>query len=129
MFNMLLLIWIGAWAVVLAFSSVYSMISESVSSRRTEIAIKAALGAQRRRTVRSIVSRTVGYAAIGQAAGLLLVAVFGPLRSDLFFEVSVRDPVLLATVGTFLFAVSAAAAFLPAWIAASAEPRVSLGSG
>ncbi len=127
-FNMLLLIWFGAWAIVLSFSGVYSMISESVSSRRAEIAIKAALGAQRSRTVRNIVSRTVGCAAIGQVAGLVLVAVVGPLGSDLFFEVSVRDPVLLASVGAFLFVVSVGAAYLPAWIASGAEPRVSLGA-
>ena len=128
-FNMLLLVWFGAWAVVLAFSGIYSMISESVSSRRAEIAIKTALGAQRHRTVRNIISRTVRFAVIGQVAGLLLVAAFGPLGSDLFFEVSVRDPVVLATVGTFLFLVSVVAAFLPAWIAAGTEPQVSLGAG
>ena len=69
------------------------------------------------------------FAVIGQVAGLLLVAAFGPLGSDLFFEVSVRDPVVLATVGTFLFLVSVVAAFLPAWIAAGTEPQVSLGAG
>lgn len=128
-FNMLLLLWFGVWAVVLAFSGIYSVISETVSARRTELAIKTALGAQKRRTVRDTVSTTVGYAVLGQVAGLLLVAAFGPLSSDLFYGVSARDPILLTAMGAFLFVTSVAAAFLPAWIAAGAEPQISLGAG
>ena len=60
-FNMILLLWFGVCAAILAASGVYSVIAESMAARENEIAIKTALGAQRPRLAREMVSGTLGF--------------------------------------------------------------------
>ncbi len=114
-FNVVLLLWFGACAMILAVTAVYSVIAETVAARRTEVAIKSALGAQRSRVVRDLVVRTVRFAFLGVAVGMAAVSVIGALSPDVFRGTSARDPVLLVSVAAFLFVVSLAAAIWPAW--------------
>ena len=114
-FNMILLLWFGACAVILAITAVYSVITETMAARETEIAIKTALGAQRHRVVRDMVSRTVRFAGLGLALGTSAVAGLGTLGAELLRGTSARDPVVLSSVAVFLFLVSLSAAFWPAW--------------
>src|SRR6202030_4047310 len=46
-FNMILLLWFGICAAILAATGVYSVIAEMMVERRTEIAIKMALGCKK----------------------------------------------------------------------------------
>ncbi|MEO8661713.1 MAG: ADOP family duplicated permease [Bryobacteraceae bacterium] len=117
-FNMILLLWFAICAAILAATGVFSVIAESMAAREREIAIRTALGAQRPRLVRQMVARTLGFVVIGEAFGLCAATILGTLASDLLYTVSPRDPVILATVGAFLFVVSSLAAFAPAWSAA-----------
>ena len=114
-FNVILLLWFGTCAVILAVTAVYSVIAETVAVRRTEVAIKSALGAQRSRVVRDLVVRTVRFAFLGVAVGMAAVSVIGAVSPDVFRGTSARDPVLLVSVAAFLFVVSLAAAIWPAW--------------
>jgi putative ABC transport system permease protein len=125
-FNMILLLWFGVCAAVLAATGVYSVIAESVAAREREVAIKTALGAGRPRLVREIVSGTLALVLTGEVLGVCCTALFGHAASDLLYGVSPHDPVMLGLVGSFLFLVSLLAAFWPAWIAASGDPRVAL---
>src|SRR5258708_34116153 len=72
-FNMILLLWFGACAVILAAMGVYSVIAEGVAVRRREIAIKTVLGARKLRLVRDIVARAVLFVLAGEAVGLFCV--------------------------------------------------------
>jgi predicted permease len=119
-FNMILLLWFGVCAAILAASGVYSIIAESMAARETEIAIKTALGAQRPLLAREMVSGTLGFVVAGEALGALAIFVFGNRGSELFYGVSPRDPWILSSVAAFLFVVSLAAAAWPAWSAAGA---------
>lgn len=127
-FNMILLLWFGACAVVLAVTAVYSVTAETVAARRAEIAIKAALGGQRHRLVRDMVVRTVQFAGLGLALGTSAVAAFGTLGSDVLHGTSPRDPIVLTSVVAFLFLVSLGAAFWPAWHATQDNRATSLGA-
>ena len=125
-FNMILLLWFGACAVFFAVTAVYSVIAESTAARRTEIAIKSALGTQHHRVVRDMVARTVRFAGFGLALGTSAVAALGTLGSDVLHGTSARDPIILTAVASFLFLVSWAAAFRPAWYATRDDHATSL---
>jgi predicted permease len=125
-FNMILLLWFGVCAALLAASGVYSVITESMAAREHEIAIKSALGAQRARLVREMVSAPLAFVLAGEALGALMVYVFGKLGSELLYGVSARDPWLLGWVVAFLFLVSMGAALWPAWAAAGSDPKSAL---
>lgn len=125
-FNVILLLWFGACAVILAVTAVYSVIAETMAARRTEVAIKSALGAQRNRVVRDLVVRTVRFAVFGLAVGTAAVSVFGKLSPDVFRGTSARDPIVLISVAAFLFAVSLGAAVWPAWHATRDNRRTLL---
>jgi hypothetical protein len=117
---MILLLWFGVCAAILAASGVYSIIAESMAARENEIAIKTALGAQRFRLAREMVSGTLGFVFAGEALGAVAIFAFGNRGSELFYGVSPRDPWILSSVAAFLFVVSLAAAVWPAWSAAGA---------
>ena len=125
-FNVILLLWFGACAVILAVTAVYSVIAETMAARRTEVAIKSALGAQRNRVVRDLVVRTVRFAVLGLAVGTAAVSVFGTLSPDVFRGASARDPIVLISVAAFLFVVSLGAAVWPAWHATRDSRRTLL---
>jgi predicted permease len=125
-FNMILLLWFGVCAVILAATGVYSVIAEGVAVRRREIAIKTVLGARKPRLVREIVFRALGFVLAGEAVGLGCSAGFSRLASNLLYGVSPRDPWTLGSVLAFLFAVSLGAAIGPAWLAAGRDPNAAL---
>lgn len=125
-FNMILLIWFGVCAVILAAMGVYSVIAEGVTARRREIAIKTVLGARKPRLVRDMVYRALVFVVAGEMAGVGCVVLFGNLASELLYGVSSRDPKILGAVAGFLFVASLLAALCPAWIAAGRNPNVSL---
>ena len=120
-FNMILLLWFGACAATLAAGGVYSVIAEMIADREREITIKSALGAQRIRLAREMVSGTLAFVLIGEAAGALGVLVVTKSAAELFYGVSARDPIVVASVAAFLFAVALAASVWPAWRAASLD--------
>lgn len=125
-FNMILLLWFGVCAALLAASGVYSVVTETMAARKHEVAIKTALGAQRARLVREMVSGPLAFVFAGEALGALLVYAFGKLGSELLYGVSARDPWILVLVVAFLFVVSVGAALWPAWTSASSDPKSSL---
>jgi hypothetical protein len=125
-FNMTLLVWFGICAAILAASGVYSVVGETMASREREVAIRSALGAQRGRLVREMVSRTIGFVLLGELAGIGVVIGLGKVESGVLYGVSARDPRLCAAILAFLFVTSVAAAFWPAWSMAGKDLRATL---
>jgi putative ABC transport system permease protein len=125
-FNMVLLLWFGVCAALLAACGVWSVISETMAAREHEIAIKTALGAQRMRLVSEMVWSTLLFVLAGEAVGALLAFALGQVGAELLYGVSARDPWLLSSVVAFLFLVSLLAALWPAWSAAGCDPKASL---
>ena len=125
-FNMILLVWFGVCAVILAALGVYSVIAEGVASRRREIAIKTVLGARKPRLMREIVYRSLGFVLVGEVVGLCSIALLGNFGAELLYGVSPRDPRILGVVAGFFFVVSLVAALGPAWVAAGRNPNASL---
>jgi putative ABC transport system permease protein len=125
-FNLILLLWFGVCAAILASSGIYSVIAETMTARQREIAVRIALGAGKRRLVRDMLSGTMFLVVSGECVGAFAIALLMGADSTLLYGVSARDPRVLGLVAGFLFVVSFGAAFWPAWNAAGRDPQASL---
>lgn len=122
-FNMLLLLTFGAGALLLAAAGVYSVMTESVSVRKREIAIRIALGADPHGLIGNLVNTTLRCVLLGELVGLVFVAASGRYLSDLLYGVTPGDVRVLGSVLIFLLAVATIAASIPAWIATRQNPQ------
>ena len=106
----------------LTLVGIFGVISLSVASRRREIAIRAAVGAQRR-DIRWLVfaegfKLIAGGVVVGIVAALLLS---GALRSFLF-EIEPTDPLMLAGAAVLFTSVGLLACWVPTRRAADVDP-------
>jgi putative ABC transport system permease protein len=116
---------IAAFAVVallLAGIGVYGVIAYSVSQREFEIGLRLALGATPRAVVRQILGEGLRTAMIGAAVGLVAALGTTRLLRAMFVEVSITDPLTLASVTALLVVVAMAASWLPALRASTVDP-------
>jgi putative ABC transport system permease protein len=125
-FAMQLLVGFSIVGSVLTLVGIYGVLALSVASRRREIAIRAAVGAERRH-IRNLVLAEgfrliAGGVVLGTGAALILSRV---LRSFLF-GVGVTDPVTFTGVGLLFVVVALLACWLPARRAAVVDPAEAL---
>ena len=125
-FAMTLLIVFGLGALLLAGAGVYSVVSEGVSTRKRELAIRTALGANRPNLIRAIIGGTIRVVLLGEVAGFLAAVAVGREMSDMLYEVRPADPKILGATLLFLLAVSVLAALIPARRAIRQEARTVL---
>jgi putative ABC transport system permease protein len=93
-FYAILLSLITATGLALAAVGLYAMLSWSVGSRRRELGLRAALGADRPRLALTIVRQAVPVLIVGVAAGALLGSWSTRLVRTLLYEVQPADPKL-----------------------------------
>jgi predicted permease len=112
----------GAIALLLAAVGVYGLMAFEVNQRLREMAIRVALGAERRQLIRKVVGDGVGIAIAGLAVGVLIaLATVGVLRS-LIFGVTPYDVTTLVAAVVTLGAVATLACVPPALRASKADP-------
>jgi len=112
----------GVIALLLAAVGVYGLMSFEVNQRLREMAIRVALGAERRQVVRHVVGDGVGIAAVGLAAGVLLALGSVEILRSLIFGVTPYDVTTIATAVAMLGAVATFACVFPALRASKADP-------
>jgi predicted permease len=127
-FETLVLLSLGASALLLAMLGIYGVLSYSVVTRKQEIGVRMALGSTRAR----IYALTFAEAGTPVFAGVIIGLAASLLASraiqSLLYETQALDPLVILIV-TVLFLLSAAsAAFLPARRAASVDPMEALRS-
>jgi putative ABC transport system permease protein len=127
-FSLILVSAFAGLALLLAAIGAYGVISYSVAERTREIGVRMALGATRSRIVSMVVGQGFTFALVGTAIGLAGAFALTRLISTLLFEVSPTDPVILALVAGFLFAVSLLASYIPARRATRVDPMRALRS-
>ncbi|HEX8724277.1 MAG TPA: FtsX-like permease family protein, partial [Gemmatimonadaceae bacterium] len=118
----LLIAMFGVLALVLTALGVYAVVSYSVTRRRRELGIRAALGASRRELI-GLVSRQMGWvAAVGLAAGLAAAWASSRVMQSLLFGVTPHDPATFVLAPLALFVPAALATLIPARRASRANP-------
>ena len=113
-------------AMLLAAVGVYGVVTYQVVERNREIGIRMALGADRRRVVRRVVTGSMMGVGSGVALGLGLALALTRWLDSLLFEVSATDPTVFLRGTLVLLAVALLASALPARRASRVEPAVAL---
>jgi putative ABC transport system permease protein len=125
-FNTAVIAAFAGGAVLLAVLGIYSVIAFSVELRVREIAIRMALGSQRKGIVRLILRSALRLAAIGCVAGVLGALAVSRLMGSLLFQVNPFDPLVLGLAGIAILFLVLTASVLPAIQAASINPTKAL---
>jgi predicted permease len=118
----------AAAALVLAAIGVYGVLSYSVSQRTRELAVRSALGADRRRLLLMVVGEGLTVTAAGAAAGLVASALLTRLMTSVLFGVAPLDLVSFATAPLALLPVVVLACLIPAMAASRASAATALRS-
>jgi putative ABC transport system permease protein len=116
----------AATALLLAALGIYGTISFLVNEQSREIAIRLALGAQRRNILRMVLRQGLGLAAAGAGIGLVGALIVSRLMAGLLFGVSPTDLPTFAGVTIVLTAVAIAASYIPALRAMRLDPITTL---
>ncbi|MGB6690653.1 MAG: ABC transporter permease [Terracidiphilus sp.] len=116
----------GALAALLAMVGLYGIMTYSVARRKTEIGIRMALGATRRRILAMILRDALTLLGIGLAAGTVLVIASGRAVKSMLFGLQPTDPLTLGLAMAGLALVALMASFIPARRAAALQPMQTL---
>lgn len=122
---------IGAFAllaVAMAAAGMYSVLSCLVSQRTGEIAIRIALGADRRAIVRALLGTTTAWMALGLVCGLGLGLATRHTVRALSSAVVEGSPWMYISVVLFFFAISLAAGYMPLRRVTRLDPLAALRS-
>jgi len=116
----------GLLAGILATIGLYGVISYMVAQRRSEIGIRMALGADRRRIIAMIAREVAVLLGAGLVAGTIITLGATRAVGELLFGLKPDDPPTLLMAVAILSAVSIAATYLPALRAARLDPTEAL---
>lgn len=112
----------AAATLLLAAVGLYGVMAYSVALRRTEIGIRAALGATPRAIFGEITREGISLAAMGAAMGLVAALGVTRLLRSMLYGVPPGDPLTFVLAAGVLIAVAAIASALPGLRAASVDP-------
>ncbi|HEV3042048.1 MAG TPA: ABC transporter permease [Candidatus Angelobacter sp.] len=117
---------LGLLALILASIGLYGVTAYSVERRTSEIGIRMALGADRLKVLKLILSSAFLQVAIGLGIGIPLAILAGRFMANQLFGVKPYDPVVLSITTVVLAAAAFVAAMIPARRAANTEPMWAL---
>ena len=115
----------AAFALILAATGLYSVVSFAVTQRTQELGIRMALGARRGGIVQLVLGSTAAMLGAGVFVGLLLSVLLNRLVSS-WAGGNSRDPFTLLVAAAILLFVAGLACLVPAWRAASIDPMRAL---
>lgn len=116
----------AGFALILAATGVYGVISYTVTQSTRDIGVRMALGAQRPDILKSVLRRGLILGLAGIATGLAGAFVLTRLMRSMLFEVSPSDPLTFAAVSFFLLLVATTASLVPAVRASKLDPTAAL---
>jgi putative ABC transport system permease protein len=118
----------GVLALLVATVGVYAVVSYDVGQRTREMGVRLALGAHGLDVARLVVRDGVRVVAIGAAVGIAVVLIGGKFVTPLLYQISARDPSVIAGVALTLIVVAVAACLIPAIRATRVDAAVALRS-
>jgi putative ABC transport system permease protein len=116
----------GFLAGLLATLGLYGVIAYMVARRRNEIGVRIALGADRARVIRLVLSEAVLLLAVGLVAGVVLALWAGRAAATLLFGLQPHDVVSLVAASVLLATITLVASYVPARRAAALDPMAAL---
>jgi predicted permease len=116
----------GAFAMALAATGLFALMSYAVARRTREIGIRMALGARRKHVLSSLLGRTLVLCAAGTCVGTIVTLAAGRLLSAVLYGVSPRDPVTYSAALLLMIAVALLACWTPAVRAIRTDPARAL---
>jgi putative ABC transport system permease protein len=125
-FHVMLLASFSLIALVLAAIGIYGLISFSTSRRTGEIGVRMALGAREADVVGMILREGMQLSLVGILLGVVGALLLTRFMAHMLYGVTPTDFPTFGILAAFMLAVSAAAAYLPAYRAATADPVASL---
>jgi predicted permease len=112
----------GAIALLLAAIGLFGVTGYAVARRRSELAVRLAVGATWTDVVRTVLGRFVAPVGLGLTAGVALATWLARFVSSLLFGVTPSDPAILALSCGALVASMVAAAWIPVHRALRIDP-------
>lgn len=112
----------AALGVTLAGGGLFAVLSYSVSQRRRELSVRAALGASRGRLLRLVIGHGLLVTCAGVVVGLGIAAAASRMLEALLFQVQPLDALSFIGAPLILLPLAALASLLPAIRAASSDP-------
>jgi putative ABC transport system permease protein len=125
-FSMEMVALFAGTALLLAGLGIYGTISFLVNEQAREIAIRLALGAQRRNILRMVLRQGLTLAAAGAGVGVVGALIVSHLMAGLLYGVSPNDLTTFAGVTLVLTTVALAASYVPALRAMRLDPITTL---
>ena len=113
-------------ALLLAGLGIYGVVSFTVNERAHEIALRAALGAQRSEIMKLVLRQALELAMRGGSVGLVGALAVSHLMAGLLYGVSATDPLTFGVVTAILTFVALAACYIPARRAVLLDPMTPL---
>jgi putative ABC transport system permease protein len=121
-FAMQLLVGFAVVGSVLTLVGIYGVLFLSVTSRRRELAIRSAVGAQQKDIRKLIFGEGFRLIAAGVVAGVALAMVLSRVLRSFLFEVEPGDPATLVVVGLLFVGVALLACWVPVRRAEKVNP-------
>ena len=123
-----LLVGFSIAASILTLVGVYGVLSLSVASRRREIAVRGAIGAQGHDIRKLVFTDAFRLIAWGVVAGVIAAILLSRALATFLFGVESTDPTTLISVGILFAAVALLACWVPTQRAAQIDPLEALRS-
>ena len=116
----------GAIALILKTVVLYGVLSYTVSQRKREMAIRAAIGAPPKAVMILVIKQGLTLTMAGLIIGTVLALAGGRLLQSQLLGISSADPLTYAGIILLLAAVALGACYVPARRAAKVDPLVAL---
>lgn len=113
-------------AIALALVGLYGVMSDTAASRRHEMGVRMALGAQRQAVMGTFLRQALMLTGGGMALGLVTASFATQALEPLLYEVRALDPAVFASVTAAVVILAVSAATLPAWHASRMSPLAAL---
>ena len=121
-FAMQLLVGFAVVGSILTLVGIYGVLSLSVTSRRRELAIRSAVGAQQKDIRKLIFGEGLRLIAVGVLAGVALALLLSRVLGAFLYEVQPGDPATFAAVGALFVGVALLACWVPVRRAERVDP-------
>jgi predicted permease len=113
-------------ALAITATGIGGIIAYSVNSRRRELGIRMAMGAESASVVRMVMKQALMLVLMGLAVGVPAALVLSRSLNAVLFETPAHDPITFFAVAALLVLVAVAASMVPAKRAVSIDPMLTL---